>query len=102
MPTVIGWDWHETAHRSYLVENEIATRLNDVKNAYNTLVEKDLFKILDKYKVEYIYIGELERAYYNPDGLKKFDDFVTENKLELVFQNTGVVIYHVIVVNDFK
>ena len=102
LPTVIGWDWHETAHRSYLVENEIATRLNDVKNAYNTLVEKDLFKILDKYKVEYIYIGELERAYYNPDGLKKFDDFVTENKLELVFQNTGVVIYHVIVVNDFK
>jgi len=54
--------------------------------------EKTL-ELLEKYDVEYIYIGELEREKYSKAGLQKFE--VHPESYELVYENSGVSIYSV-------
>ena len=50
--------------------------------------------MLDRYGVDLIYVGELERAYYPADGLAKFDDLI-DRGLEVVYENRDVRIYRV-------
>ncbi len=45
-------------------------------------------RLLDKYDVEYVYVGYLERNTYGEAGLAKFREFLTP-----VFENDGVTIY---------
>ena len=46
--------------------------------------------------VECIVSGELERAYYPPEGLAKFQLMVSKKSAELVFENQGMKIYQVL------
>jgi YYY domain-containing protein len=48
-----------------------------------------------RYDVGYIIVGTLERAYYPPAGLAKFDRLAAEGKLVTVYTNPGVTIYKV-------
>jgi uncharacterized membrane protein len=93
LPTVIGWDWHQVTQRrkySSLVE----TRMNDVKQFYSDPDAAAALRILQKYKVSYVIVGQLERLYYDPAGLTKFDDGLDGN-LELVYENASTRIYSV-------
>jgi uncharacterized membrane protein len=49
----------------------------------------DIRPLLDKYNVRYIYVGELERAYYDHHALRKFDRAVAEGQLMLVYDHRG-------------
>jgi uncharacterized membrane protein len=75
----------------------IDRRLSDVQEIYNTPDLARAQKLLNHYGVEYIIVGELERAYYTPEGLAKFDALVEQGYLERVYpQDDGVVrIYRV-------
>lgn len=95
LPTIIGWDWHEIAHRSYLTTDEVGKRTRLVKTAYETKSTEELLSILRQFQVKYIYLGELERAYYDSDGLRKFVN-LTGRYLDVVYKNPGVTIYEVI------
>lgn len=95
LPTVIGWEWHERAHRSSFPGSEIEKRVIDVKSAYETNSEEDFFSIVKRYKIKYIYLGELEKAYYDNKGFEKFDRLLG-SKLEIVYQNPGVKIYKIL------
>jgi uncharacterized membrane protein len=53
----------------------------------------DIRPLLDKYNVRYIYVGELERAYYDDRALRKFDRAVAAGQLTLVYDHQGVRIY---------
>ena len=44
--------------------------------------------------MSYVIIGQLERIYYAPDGLAKFDNNLNGN-LELVYENPGTKIYQI-------
>ncbi|MEJ5200552.1 MAG: hypothetical protein WHX53_16670, partial [Anaerolineae bacterium] len=46
--------------------------------------------------VSYIIVGELERAYYNPAGLAKFDVLAQQGYLKPVYTGETVTIYRVI------
>ncbi|MDP3982954.1 MAG: DUF2298 domain-containing protein [bacterium] len=93
LPTVIGWDWHEIAHR--FQSQEVGQRVADVEELYNTQ-ETDLFlSLIHKYNIEYIYVGELERAYYEETGLKKFKE-LDGKIITKVYANQGVTIYKII------
>lgn len=94
LPTVIGWEWHEKAHRSSLPGSEIDKRVADAKRAYETNSLEEFFSIIKKYKIKYIYLGELEKAYYDNQGFKKFDRMLGR-ELELIYQNEEVKIYQV-------
>lgn len=94
LPTIIGWDWHEIAHRSNIPGSVINNRVADVKTMYDTNNIEVFTNLVKKYNIRYIYIGELEKAYYNPAGLSKFSQ-LTGNLLSIVYQNPGVTIYKI-------
>ncbi|MCB0005313.1 MAG: hypothetical protein KDE04_02640, partial [Anaerolineales bacterium] len=63
---------------------------------YNTLSIDEAMALLAKYDVDYVYTGPLEWVYYNPEGMRKFDEMVAEGYLEEVYRNPGVSIYKVV------
>jgi len=94
LPTVIGWDWHQTQQRgdfSYMVES----RVRDTDAFFNTTSPEAARQYLDRYQVEYVYIGGLERAYYPAPGIEKFDAMVGPDFRE-VYKKGVVTIYQVV------
>lgn len=92
LPTVLGWDWHEIAHRQYLPAENIQKRADHIRQIY----ESEDFELTKQnlllYNVSYIYLGQLERAYYSVEGFEK----VAPNNpayFEQVFKSPDVVIY---------
>ncbi len=93
LPTVIGWDWHQTQQRgdlAYMVQQ----RVIDLDNFYNTTDPVAAMGFLDKYGVSYVIVGQLERYYYSPDGIAKFEAGL-DGSLDVVFQNDALTIYEV-------
>ena len=50
-------------------------------------------RLIRKYNVKYVYVGQVERLYYPSAGLLKFEESL--DALEKVFQNEVVTIYRV-------
>ena len=93
LPTVIGWDWHQKQQRSVLPGQLIDQRIADVRTIYNSIDVNEAVQLLQQYHVGYIYVGRLERLYYDPAGLGKFT--VPNPAWSLVYQNDQVQIYQV-------
>jgi len=93
LPTVIGWDWHQKQQRSILPGQAIDHRIEDVRTIYNGNDLSQTKNLLDLYHVKYIYVGPLEKLYYDINGLDKFDQ--TSVLWTLVYQNEQVKIYQV-------
>ena len=94
LPTVLGWDWHEKQQRWAYVHS-VDARRHDVETAYQTTSPSTLFQILDRYNVELIYVGALERAYYPGQGIAKFDA-LARDRLTLIYENPETKIYRVL------
>jgi len=92
LPAVIGWNWHQRQQRSVYREPRVEQRIADVRAIYDTTDVNQALDLLRKYNVRYIIVGQMERAYYDPQGLAKFDRMVGQ-ELELVYENPGVRIY---------
>jgi len=88
LPTVLGWDFHEQQWRG--TYEEPGKRLPDIEKIYKSLDRKVVLDLLDKYKIEYVYIGDLERAKYGlqPPMIEKFGRI-----MDLVYDQGGVRIY---------
>ncbi len=86
LPTLLGWGGHESQWRGNY--DEPARREPDIEALYNTSNYQQALVLLDKYGIDYVYIGSLERERYSPQGLNKFSDF-----MKPVFQQDDVVIY---------
>ena len=91
LPTVLGWTVHEWLWRgSY---NAVAPRIADIKVLYETSDLTLTKKLLKKYNVSYVYIGELEKQKYEKLQEKKFDQLgkiifeKKETKLYQLFKN---------------
>ena len=63
---------------------------------YNETLAPVVLPLLEEYRVRYIVVGPLERAYYDQAGLAKFPAMVEWGLLQVVFQNEGVTIYQVV------
>lgn len=86
LPTVLGSPNHEAAWRgSYEPQ---AGRRENVERLYTTTNIAEAKTILEKYRVEYVYVGGPEHGTYGGAGLSKFATF-----MEIVFHNDGVTIY---------
>jgi YYY domain-containing protein len=90
LPAVQGWDWHQKQQRSVVPSTVIDRRLAHVAEIYDTADLARAQKLLEYYGVEYIIVGELERAYYAPEGLAKFDSLVSKGYLSLVYPSADV------------
>ncbi len=95
LPAVIGWDWHQRQQRAVIAGEFVTDRIQDVNTLYTSADIPQAQKILDKYNVAYVYVGDLERAYYPPEGLAKFETMAAEGLLQIAYQDLGVTIYKV-------
>ena len=89
LPTVLGWDWHETQQRGLFGDQDIQRRAGDVTNLYANPSLAAIRPLLRQYGVRYIYVGLFEREMYPASGLDKF------SALPAVYSADGVSIYEV-------
>lgn len=84
--TLVGWEFHEYQWRGNA--EETGRRLPEIDILYNGIDPATTLTLLDKYAINYVYVGPLERETYSPAGLAKFDTL-----LEKVFSQGDVAIY---------
>jgi len=89
LPTLLGM--HESEQRP---STQIGSRERDAETIYLTEDTNELFSLLERYRVQFIYVGQLERVLYDGPGLAKFDDLAETGRLLRVFRNDRVSIYH--------
>jgi YYY domain-containing protein len=95
LPSVIGWNWHQRQQRTLTPDTWVWNRANDVRDFYETADIAQAHDFLEKYDVGYIIVGQMERNYYVPGGLLKFDNY--EGRLwREVYRDADTVIYEVI------
>ena len=86
LPTVLGWPYHEQLWRGSLEPQ--AGRREAVERVYTTTDPNEARAILERYDVEYVYVGSLERGQFQPASLSKFGLF-----MDIAFQQGEVTIY---------
>ena len=85
LPTIMGWANHEGLWRSH--EDAVGKRQQEVTRIYNAATLDEVNALLDRYKVKYVAVGEVERKDYRPSGLEKFQ------QLKVAFARGGTTIY---------
>jgi len=93
LPAVVGWDWHQRQQRGDYAP-QVAQRIADVFTMYSDPNVPRTLELLRKYHVKYIYVGDLERMYYDPAGLDKLA-MMKDVYLDEVYRNPRTVIYQV-------
>ena len=96
LPAVVGWRWHQVQQRAVLPSATVVWRRDDVRECYETRDLARAQEILDHYGVGYIYLGDYERAYYDPAGLAKFDEMAARGMVRLVYDAHHTQIYEVV------
>jgi uncharacterized membrane protein len=94
LPTVTGWDFHQRQQRGkfgYMVTE----RQDDVKIFYSTTDIGEAQRIIDKYGVEWVIVGDEELFNYPDEGMLKFNSGLN-GILELAYENPAIRIFHVI------
>lgn len=94
LPTVLGWTWHERQQR-WGYQSMIDQRLQDIKTMFESTDVAQVESLLRKYRVRLVYVGDLERAYYSPAGLAKFEAMANSGQLAVAYRGDGVTIYEV-------
>jgi uncharacterized membrane protein len=95
LPAVVGWDWHQRQQRAVLPGSLVSNRIQDVNTIYNTQDMAQAEMLLNKYGVSYVFVGSLERNYYQPQGITKFEEMADLGILEVVYMDDKVTIYRV-------
>jgi YYY domain-containing protein len=96
LPTLLGWTWHETQQRSVAqVGPVLASRQALVAQLYNTTAQDEALRLLQLYGVEYVYVGQLERALYDPAGLAKFEALASTGRIRMVYAGGETRIYQI-------
>ena len=93
LPAVLGWNWHQRQQRAAADDQAVWERAAEIETIYNTPLPSTAQALLDQYRVRYIIVGPLERLYYDPLGLTKFEQMAAEGRLWVVFRNQEVTIY---------
>jgi YYY domain-containing protein len=89
-PTVLGWFGHQLQWRGGdpIAREQLTPRQEDVERIYSTTDPAEALVLLRAYNVDYVYVGELERAAYDAESLAKFNQIA-----EPVFSQGNVTIY---------
>lgn len=97
LPAVIGWDHHQKQQRGDYAgrPSGVDQRRHDVDAFYRTGDASEAQAFLRRYGVKYVYVGQLERVYYAPSGLTKFDLLAAQGVLRLAYENAQVRVYEV-------
>lgn len=91
LPTVIGWDWHQTQQRGD-TSAWVAQRHSDTRRFWNDPNPEYAREYLRRYGVRYVVVGTSERALANPAVLDMFEEM---SELRLAFVANQGRIYEV-------
>ncbi len=105
LPGIIGWNWHQTQQRAASGDTrgrpEVARTIEEMRlrqregaQIYDTDDKELSMRLIKKYRVRYVYVGQLETSRYPTSGLAKFDEM--PSSLRLVYTNPSVKIYEVL------
>ena len=86
IPAVLGWPLHEKQWRPWLGD-EIAVRNRDMDRLYRTAEPAEVSLIIERYGIDDIYVGRLERTVYGEAAMEKFESYPVR------FRHGGAVIY---------
>lgn len=88
IPTVLGWGGHELQWRGNY--DEPGRREPDIARIYQSFDAAETLALLDRYGIDYVYLGPLERGKYRPSeaAIATLDALMTR-----AFQNEAVIIY---------
>jgi YYY domain-containing protein len=93
LPTVLGWTWHQVQQRPGH-ESTVNARVEDIETIYGSpQAFSSVEPLLERYGVQLIVVGELERAIYADIGLAKFEGAAAEGRLTAVYEKDGMTIY---------
>jgi YYY domain-containing protein len=96
LPTLLGWPWHEMQQRSVAeVGPVLASRQTLIQDLYSSADQNEALRKLRLYGVEYVYVGQLERALYDPSGLAKFDALVRSGQIQQIYAAADTRIYQI-------
>lgn len=87
LPTVAGWKVHEWLWRSI---EQIDARSLDVKSIYEADTAQKARVLIEKYQIEYLIIGKLER-----DKYLNLKESILTSLGEIVFQKNDMTIIHI-------
>ncbi|MCX8026049.1 MAG: hypothetical protein N3A60_12680, partial [Thermanaerothrix sp.] len=95
LPGVVGWNWHQRQQRALLPDTWVTERVVAVASFYNTTDLQEAKRFLERYRVSYVIVGQLEKAVYQAEGLAKFE--AQEGRLwRRVYYDADTAIYQVI------
>jgi hypothetical protein len=89
-PTAIG-EW-KVSSQEHAKPSEVSERFHAVRRMFSTDRVDEASGVLRRYKIDYIYIGRLEKKSY-PEGVGKFS--ANPTLFRLVYSNRGTEIYDV-------
>ena len=94
LPGVVGWEWHQQQQRALTPPDWVSTRLREINAFYESTSTELAANFLQKYNVEYVVVGQLERITYAGPGLDKFDTLNGELWQE-IYRQQDTVLYKV-------
>jgi uncharacterized membrane protein len=101
LPTVVGWARHQQQQRN---PQAVAERMADLRRLFNATDQAEKQSVLDRYGVEYVVVGDVERlsidpgtgqAFASEEGLAALASMVGEG-LEIAFQSGSTIVYMVV------
>lgn len=95
LPAVLGWQWHQIQQRQASPPGTVEARAVEIEQFYNTIDPTGARAFLNKYNVQYIIVGQLEQATYQPEGLDKFERYAGQY-WRAVFTVGDLTIYEVL------
>ena len=94
LPSVVGWNWHQRQQRAINPGEWVFDRVNDVSDFYSTSEIENAKSFINRYRVEYIILGQLEKAVYPVEGLMKFEDYSGE-LWDIIYESVDTKIFKV-------
>jgi len=86
LPTVLGWGGHEVQWRGNA--DLQGSRQGDIQRLYETTSWEEAAELLDRYEIQYVYVGPLELSTYVRLNEDKFETFMNK-----IYDNGVVRIY---------
>ena len=97
LPSVAGWDYHQTQQRSIeWMPRVVRQRAANVNAFYATVDVAAASDILRFYNVRYVIVTDYEiKRYVNTGGLVKFSAMLDRGLLSIAYESEKVTIYEV-------
>lgn len=97
LPTLVGYSHHERQQRTVEpLSRFVDQRALQTDTIYHTTDYTLAMHLLKAYDVSFIVVGQLERAYYSPEGLDKFRQMAALGMLQVVYEQGETLVYQVV------